>query len=290
MVRPARGGWNCLVILCTMPLCEAFGHATRIGLAPRHIRMQAGSYRSPRKAKELGQLMGSTTAEQQSRAQALADAVRNDAVLAGADAVEAMDAAMDAYMAELRSCLTPSPAASVKPSKVPAFEVPVKRSALEIFYNGLDNLRADPTGWFFGEPSPLYSNSAQYTKSVQQGASPPAPAPTPAPEFGMVVPTGAQVVPMGVVHQVKNDEATRDNEPPMAAVPMQVEDDDVTRDSEPPVAESAESLRAQARELRAAAAALGASRELAVEASEDPGTVLSASRIMKKTTKAQLRI
>ena len=45
----------------------------------------------------------------------------------------------------------------------------------------------------------------------------------------MVVPTGAQVVPIGVVHQVKNDEATRDSEPPVAGLTRQPAPDATAR-------------------------------------------------------------
>ena len=34
------------------------------------------------------------------------------------------------------------------------------RSAPEIFFGGVNNLASEPKGWFFGKPSPLYSNVA----------------------------------------------------------------------------------------------------------------------------------
>ena len=45
-----------------------------------------------------------------------------------------------------------------------------ERSAPEIFFGGLDNLRVDPKGWWFGAPSPLYSNAAE---PPRPGAGPP---------------------------------------------------------------------------------------------------------------------
>lgn len=48
-----------------------------------------------------------------------------------------------------------------------------KRDAKELFFSGLDNLSKEPTGWFFGKPSALYSNA--------KPPPPPTPAPVPVP-------------------------------------------------------------------------------------------------------------
>ena len=43
------------------------------------------------------------------------------------------------------------------------------RNAKEIFLEGLANLQADPMGWFFGAPSPLYSNTkGKTTRSTEK--------------------------------------------------------------------------------------------------------------------------
>ena len=75
---------------------------------------------------------------------------------------------------------------------------PGGRSATEIVAKGLTNLAEDPIGWFFGEPSPLYSNVAVARPLM---ATPPPARPMPpaaaasameAPPFeGRVVPTPA---------------------------------------------------------------------------------------------------
>ena len=92
--------------------------------------------------------------------------------------------------------MDPSPPPAAPPARPDAGRAPstqgAEKSAEEIFFSALDNLKKEPLGWLFGkEPTALYSNV------------PPPAAPAPAAELPATDATVGVVVPMGETPQDK---------------------------------------------------------------------------------------